>query len=56
MRELRRKLHEQTMQLIEITNEYTSFRSKSQIDRAELESLLEQEKLKVAQGLQTEEL
>ena len=44
------------MQLIEITNEYTSFRSKSQIDRAELESLLEQEKLKVAQGLQTEEL
>ena len=44
VKELRDRLSDLTMQLTEISTEYTSFRVKSQADIAELEDKLENEK------------
>ena len=56
VKELRDRLSDLTMQLTEISTEYTSFRVKSQTDIAELEDKLENEKQNSARGVQVEEL
>jgi len=45
-----------TLKLTEISTEYSAYRIKSQIELADLESKLEQEKLKAAENVQCEEL
>ena len=56
IKDLRLRLVDLTMQLTEISTEYTHYRGKSQTDIAELEGKLEQEKIKSASSVQTEEL
>ena len=51
VKDLRLRLGDLTMQLTEISTEYTHYRVKSQTDIAELEGKLEQEKLNAAQSV-----
>ena len=56
VRDLRKRLSDLTIKLTEVSSEHISYRARTQTEIAELESNLEQQKLKVAESVQTEEL